>query len=622
MSPDVIDIPLKDLESSHLLELLQHPEPEKFQLILNAKRKRFHIGAIALLPDHALNKEIYLPSRQMAVRNLLASHYAAYKTNDREIITIERAFREEMFFVSWANEHQLWDIFSEKDTAITAILGYTNHLKSQETSGKIGSKTAARRQNAAIEVIANATDWEINFQGLHQFSSANNSKSTSLPDEENLARTLAISHAAFNRLADFILNFEKYPFIIEIASGKSWVFPAKRWIMPPQIQKIRESLSQKAWTWDYETGEVSSNKYIAEKYGLTQSDAKKMRARSLRIIERANSDARHHSRLNLAVFATRAFLFLFDSMVEANRSFYSEHSWDDNYFISKPYLKDGVEFVDVKPRARSFVKFTITAVFLDSFLKYLKLRRYLINGRPFDKLFLQLEKDHTPTAINPSSHQIYFEQILNLVDRNIKPISNRQLRANKGDHLQNHSSPEITAGLLQNETKTAQRHYSEGSESRQSIEMTEYFNYLNSKIRDEEHRLRNEVKKIAVGSCSAYKEPIATEHSIVNPDCTDYEGCLGCKNFLLHSDREDIHKLLSMKYVLNQILPLVFKSKKAASELSLSISRIDLIISRIASLSHDLKLLVEDVSILVDSGNLTDYWEWKLNQLFKLGVIN
>lgn len=616
---------VKSLTSDDLISLMDHPNPGLFKIKLNAKNKLFDFGEFYNIPTEVNERDSILFRRNDAIKNILASYHASFATKEREIITIERVHRDIELFIKWANTNSHWNIFGSDEDARVAILNYTKYLEALERGGKIATNTAVRRQSAAIETINSAANEEINLQGVILLSEAGykRSKPTELPDDENLTKALSLSDALFNQIADFIIDFAPYPFILKLPEESCWVFPSKSWIMPKFKLSIREGLHNPSWTWNFEDGSIQNIDYLKTKYNFSDSAINKSITRAKRTLNESNNFPRHHSRLNLGAFACRAFLFLFDNIVGANRSFYEKLQWEDEYIITKAGKKGEIDFVSIKSRAKRKVKFCITKEFVEPFKKYLKLRELMMGDHSTNKLFFQLDKKFRPTQITPQFHQIYFEQIQTHIDPNISTISNRRLRARKGDHLQNTTSPEISAKLLQNTINTAQRNYASGSESKHSIEITKYFEHVKKRIIKEEDLLTEKLHKISIGVCSHHLNPIATDKCPpAIPDCKNPEGCLWCENYLLHADHQDVHKLLSMKYVIKEIAPLVFKSSKLTAGLYQSIARIDMLIAEISSMSQETNHLVNKTIKEVESGNLTEYWEWKLTQLYNMGVIN
>ena len=88
----------------------------------------------------------------------------------------------------------------------------------------------------------------------------------------------------------------------------------------------------------------------------------------------------------------------------------------------------------------------------------------------------------------------------------------------------------------------------------------------------------------------------------ITPDCRRPESCLFCSNFVLHPDRTDIKKLLS-------VLDMFKTSKKKNSDQAI------LIKDRIIQILDDLQIAFPDTRDLIpliqdeiDNGDIDEYW--------------
>ncbi|MFO8212288.1 hypothetical protein R2K36_33040, partial [Pseudomonas aeruginosa] len=99
-------------------------------------------------------------------------------------------------------------------------------------------------------------------------------------------------------------------------------------------------------------------------------------------------------------------------------------------------------------------------------------------------------------------------------------------------------------------------------------------------------------------------------------------GCLYCEHYLLHSDEEDFHKLLSLQYVINavrRVAPDAAHAEALYKDLSL---RVEFILGALGERSDSVKQTVETVKTRVfEYGELTPFWESRLSHYEKMGVV-
>jgi hypothetical protein len=128
----------------------------------------------------------------------------------------------------------------------------------------------------------------------------------------------------------------------------------------------------------------------------------------------------------------------------------------------------------------------------------------------------------------------------------------------------------------------------------------------------------------AAGHCDGFNQPaaIAGAEALVKPNCRTQYGCLYCEHYVCHSDEEDLHKLLSLQYVVNAVrtvAPDFAHAETLFKELSI---RIEFIIDALSERSGSVKQTAEKVKAKVfEYGELTAFWEARLSRYEKIGVV-
>ncbi|AJE17362.1 hypothetical protein A7R79_37620 [Pseudomonas aeruginosa] len=95
-----------------------------------------------------------------------------------------------------------------------------------------------------------------------------------------------------------------------------------------------------------------------------------------------------------------------------------------------------------------------------------------------------------------------------------------------------------------------------------------------------------------------------------------------CENYLCHGDEEDLHKILSLQYVVNAVrksAPDAAHTEALFKELSI---RIEFIVDALSERSSSVKQTVEKVKAKVfEYGELTKFWEVRLGRYEKMGIV-
>lgn len=112
---------------------------------------------------------------------------------------------------------------------------------------------------------------------------------------------------------------------------------------------------------------------------------------------------------------------------------------------------------------------------------------------------------------------------------------------------------------------------------------------------------------------------IAATAATFEPNCANAASCLFCDNFLFHADEEDVRKLLSFRFFIQQIDFLSDTLDFYKNLYEPILERIDDIIDEISKISELTNELVREVdhTIKVD-GSIDSYWQSKLNQILDI----
>lgn len=268
--------------------------------------------------------------------------------------------------------------------------------------------------------------------------------------------------------------------------------------------------------------------------------------------------------------------------------------------------------------------------------EYLKIRDWILNGEYFDKLFFKVKI--TKGAVSPvfsdldaGAASTRFHSSISgvFVDGKHPKITYSKARKHKSaaHHTAKHSLTTVAQALNQS-TGVNISSYSEATVEQQESEFGYYWDSVRRAaqiVRERSATTSNQIDSIAVGHCDSFNCPVSIsgdEVPVIEPNCRNQYGCLYCTHYVCHADAEDIHKLLSLHYVINAVRNTAQDSNHAeALYKDLSI-RIEFVLEAMANRSESIaQLLVVMRHKVFQLGVLTSFWERRLQRYEAMGVV-
>lgn len=592
------------------------------------RRSKVTQGGNGLARPHCerlIDPESFDVSRRDVVNSILIAVSDRMTHGGKRPMTVHGEVKALLTFLDWSDAHGHYAVL--RDTCVTrkAFAEYVTWMRERVAQGILSVNTAAVRQFHILSFSASILDVDNLDHGVNllQLSKASR-QATQPPSEKDQGQVLALCLNLFNGLSDLSLGNRPYPYWLTVpqniaAPGNGlWVFPTMKWCMPPHELANRESLLRGYWVFDYANGRFAEPAEIAHRYsaipgkstaiGIAQVSVGLAR----RSMERANSDARHHHRLLMALLAHNCFIVLFLAHTGMNLASVQNLRWGGDFEV-------GVErqgFRTVKYRAAgATVTFEIQPVFLVPFKRFLEVRNYLLNGRPFDMLFMSANSQ--VTRVEPLKQKTLANIIKSLqrIDPSLPKIMSKRWRAGKSDWLLRTTDPSTTAIVLQNSEQTVLRSYASGSPTTHMDEMGSFFDRLHDVVVSPKSAIRGLVEH-AIGKCSSFGNPQVTGTAPLAPDCRGAEGCLFCDNFRVHADERDTRKLISCRYCLHQSAHLAASEEHFLALFGPILDRIAVILSEVSRREAGLVERIERE--VIDEGELDPYWASKLEMLVNL----
>lgn len=523
-------------------------------------------------------------------------------------------------FMAWTDSNGHSELFKDEESAHRALYEYIQHLKLKMTQNVISANYAAKLRQMSITVVGGLLGLELDRGQPVIKRRAQASENTVPPCEDSQSRTLALAEAMFNGLSDLVVNGKPYPFRLDMPKYLNWpenclwVFPLNMWCIPPQrMFKHRGIDAYRAY--DYTNGRLVSLEEIDRLYpghhfrGSTINAQKRLTS--------ANQNLRDYARLHVAVRAVNAFVMLFIANTGMNLVQAINLQWNDEF----EYCAERQGFRTIKWRAGNKIcHFEISTSFVHLFKRYLKLRRYLLDGMACDLLFFSLDevKVKMPKKLGFYAIKKLYQRTLRHFDPEIPNISSREWRAAKCDWLIRNTDPSTAAKVLQNSEKTVLKHYAAGSKTSHRNEMGKFFSRIAEIVIDKKESAGSEVER-AVGTCSEPGEPRHIKGPVqVILNCHDPEGCLFCDKFRVHVNERDTRKLLSCHYCLQRSSHLVTSEEQYQSMFVPIFQRIEEIVQEIRLRDEGMVARIESE---IEAGDLDTFWANKLEMLVELELV-
>lgn len=559
--------------------------------------------------------------RMIPIKRLLSCLCNALQWEGIRHTTVMGRFRHYSKFFEFCDENGFEGALYDTRVANIALEAYVQFVSDEWRRNRIVSSYGHDLQYDARAVMqAVHSDDEFGNSLKIIQTSSQSANITTVPDEEDQGKVLALCQTIFDGFFELSCGFAPYPYRLELPRylpwprHHIWIFAKKNWHNKFALPSYRESNHIGHVAYDYATGRIVSAEE-AELLCNPGNGIERVREAENKQCS-ANLNRRDPVRLRAASVAHNVFFILFLSNANMNFNDARELSWSKDH----DFQTENQNFRSVKWRAKGRnCKFEIDSVFLPVFKKFLRVREFMLNGSECDTLFISLGKsrNESPHGVAPGFLSATYKTLLQ-IDPELKKVMSRQMRVKKSDVALAISDVPTTAAVLQNSEATVIRRYTGGSETMHVQQMTSYFEAFSEGARIIVGRDET-VVGIPSGNCRNIGDVgLLNESAPIKVNCENAEGCLFCKSFRLHADREDARKILScIQYV-------QFVSVSAKD-----IEEIDSVHEKIIGRAEELLQIIEQhapgtvgaVREDVDEGNLTAYWQAKVEMLQDVGVL-
>jgi hypothetical protein len=542
-----------------------------------------------------------------------------------------RRFRQ---FMDWADDNAYHDCIDGAQEAGIAFRLWAEHVYEQFRHHKLASGSAASLQSDVCELLEQITNCENLRRGVRFVSSRNRGEGSEPASEYDFAQVLALNQSLFDGLCDLVLENLPFPFKLKMPGALGWkdnhlwLFPSHRWHLAPHLWgAARENLAYPYWAYDYENGRIASVEEIAHHYGKKgrrnrgRENARRAITEALAHVDRANTDARHRVRVDLAMVAQSAFLFLFHANTGCNSAVAREIETDGS--VDAATLNQSYRVIKMRAQGRE-ISVICPAVFMPSLRRFMELRKYVLNGKSCPFLFFALgirtkSIQSEPEKIYSSILHCHYEDIRRIFPA-IPRISPIKIRATVNDYYRRMHDGYISSRVMGHSEAVADRSYLAGSPVDHHDEFTLFLDAVSNSARKQKVVSPGETPKDARsleegGKCVSYGKPEAITNALPIPDCK--QGCLFCVNRVLVANEEDVRKVASAAFVMEQLI----SGSLSESEFRPKILKCDQDLEEIASFNDNKSMVLAVKRDVYEKGNLTPYFADKFQLFLELGIL-
>lgn len=615
-------------------------EPELLRLQLSGKvmKKALDIGSLAYFirgrNEHASDnrgtpvvRSSLVKSRRAMIEMLLQSWIGM-----RDISVLNYFIRTE-YLVSWLNENGYRDVFGSEVHAQHAYRDFTAYLNHCIYMQQMKPITAYNSQSAAIVLIEKLYPEESHriLSGAIRISPGKGSPGPSA-NHVDLYKDVCLAIA--RQCGDFVVSNKPYPCVVNVRDYEIVIFPSTCGAVGPfkEAPPVYKAAERRISTFE----EYMACAINLGRHGVVKKDAQKTLAKATANLVAANEDSRNWHRFELASLAAKAYAGLFLMITGATPTEFSQFDYEDALEVTKSPLKKELSAVKFRASGKSTFYNIGRSNGLPLLKEYLKLREWILDGNRHDRLFFSMPKhrggmnvaDFGELPVSDTVRKFYTSIRGVFIDPDFPSLSPRKMRKHKSIGL--HSarvSPSTVAASLNHSEAVNFSTYAEATPEQQQAEFSQFWHSMRHAahvLRERSQRAAEVVIATAAGHCDNFNQPtsVAGAGALVKPNCRTQYGCLYCEHYVCHSDEEDLHKLLSLQYVINAVRTAATDMTHAETlykELSI---RIEFIIEALSERSESVKKTVENVRARVfQYGELTAFWENRLSRYEQMGVI-
>lgn len=544
-----------------------------------------------------------------------------YTTPNSEL-TVYSKISNYTLILDWLDSNGCSEFFSSETAARSGYLDYTNYLSHQLlVTQKFVSSRCLQLQIAIKNLITfkfgqSLSDWIC--AGVRSFSQTSYSHGE-IPEEKVIRENIRILQDLSREISKALMRSFQMPYHLTIAGETVCILPYHESTISSTLKPCTFLAINTV------TPEIRSAECLVETFGLEQWDARKRIAAAQEKFNKENSSLLTYAKGQLINIAIKAYANLFIYITGAAASELIQFEAQEASNNIEDTLRKQLKAIKMRAKGK-VTKYTIGRKSGITFLKdYLEFRKWVCETAGLECSYLFFQLDTTKNLIsqlNKNFHGKLYRKINhiypNLKDLKISPRISRKIKNIVLHELQH--TPHTIAKTLNHDLETNLRSYSHQTLTKEKAELKNYWSSVRKAAELIKANSQIKTSSIASGRCNEFNNPQPHDPNVpIEPKCESQLGCLYCTHYSCHPDEEDVHKLLSLQYVLTYL-----RENKGAIEQTdrlfkdLSI-RIDEIVDAIGRRSDGNVTMVEALRFKVfQLGILTSFWELRLQRLEEL----
>lgn len=614
-----------------------NPENIRLQLNKATRTSPYDLGALAFSRrKHQKSHQTYLPmwvdlaSFRLERRKLLRclQEYICLSGNtDNTVGTHITVF---FTIIDWldSNGHSsTFESVASTRLAYCAYVDQLNHQIKRADTHTIGPKVANFRQRSFSKLIKLFWGNEAGLEIVREVPIIKPvSPESEAPAEANIRMAVSTFLHLARGFSAFVIEQRHFPYLLKMPGYSSYIFPCNRF---PCITPF--STTQNA-TYNYENGEFSTPEEYLEKCNreIPLSEARAELKKSRKKLAKTNSNQFNYSRMIYASLAMRSYMQLFIMMTGINSSELMQLEYSESYELDKDLIDNNFRAIKLRAKGKVVSYHLGNHTGLAIFKEYIALRNWVLGSEYSPYLFFsfvcskQRIKSFHPLSKN-NIYGIYSSVKGKFLPKSFEHITAGKIRKYKTliwNELE--LSQDVIARSLNHSKFTNHKSYAVSNFDKQQKELGEFFESAHAAANVFVNKASSmSQENTSTGHCEDFwsPKPILSEQSI-EPDCSNSMGCLFCEHYMCHADESDIHKLCSLLYVAEEIRRTAADFEHSDSLLKELVIRIKEVLRLLADRSELTRELIGKVkSKVFDEGELTIFWEMKLQRLEAMGVI-
>lgn len=593
-------------------------------LVRFSHRQAFDFGAICFgvrsgaKARRNVDVSTHLPKRLARVKNL-ASHIITMSLTRAALSSGYSAIADWVIMAKWCENNGFESFLDDSNSYHGALVAFSEYLNTDHRKYNTRRRMQTVCKTCGEHIFP---EEEYIFAQLPLIVRPQEKATTDIqpPSRESIKYHLQTCEPLFTGLTEFLIKEEAMPYKLKVRDGYAWILPDDKYpLITDKILAKGGEQTAGSRSYDYSLARLRTLEEFRSR-SLSNNDtyyygAKKLYESRLRL---ANSSRDVKYRVSLARIAHDSFISMFVAATAINESPLREIPWDANFEIANTE-EIGVRSIKFRANNKEVIV-RVKASFIKHFRKFITLRNYLCHGVDHPYLFIGFDGNKLSNyrILDTNILRRLHDRIQRLVDPDVPCLSYQSFRNYKDNYVAKKHGHEASRILLGHSERTQRGSYLKANEQ-SSVDQIGKFHAVVNEFFGSPHPCST-----PVGGCVTEGAPLKSETAQITsePDCKSEVGCLNCVHHQVHANREDAWKLLSLEFVIKEMI----HSSASLEHFNLihgpTLGKIQKLLNEMLSVNPSLEKTLEELQAEVyEKNTLTDYWQRHLERLFRLKVI-